>query len=221
MKHVVLINPNTSARTTAMMTQIARAHLSASISIEGVTARTGPPMILDAAALRASEDCVMEIGTSRAAKADGVIVSAFGDPAIARLRAAIRIPAVGICEASMLEASAGGRRFGIATVTPQLVENFGFKAEELGLASAYVGTRLTKGDPEILAADAENLLAALEVAVKHCITDGADAVIIGGGPLGQAAEALQHRFATPIIAPIPSAARLLLARLDAQAETAV
>jgi Asp/Glu/hydantoin racemase len=40
--------------------------------------------------------------------------------------------------------------------------------------------------------------------------DGAEAVIIGGGPLGQAAIALTPRFTTPIVAPIPAAVRRLL-----------
>jgi Asp/Glu/hydantoin racemase len=40
--------------------------------------------------------------------------------------------------------------------------------------------------------------------------DDAEAVIIGGGPLGQAATALAPRFTTSIIAPIPAAMRRLL-----------
>ena len=43
--------------------------------------------------------------------------------------------------------------------------------------------------------------------------DGAEAVAIGGGPLGQAAIALAPRFATSIIAPIPAAMRRLLRML--------
>jgi Asp/Glu/hydantoin racemase len=40
--------------------------------------------------------------------------------------------------------------------------------------------------------------------------DGADAVIIGGGPLGQAAEQLAGTLQRPLIAPIPAAARRLV-----------
>ena len=46
-----------------------------------------------------------------------------------------------------------------------------------------------------LAADRALLTEALAGRSAHCITlDGAEAVIIGGGPLGQAAEALRPRF---------------------------
>ncbi len=48
--------------------------------------------------------------------------------------------------------------------------------------------------------------AALADAVEACIAqDGAEEVIIGGGPLGEAARELQPMFTVPVIAPIPSA----------------
>lgn len=55
----------------------------------------------------------------------------------------------------------------------------------------------------------------LAEAVEACVADdGAEAVIIGGGPLGEAAEALQGSFAVPVIGPIPAACRVLVARLS-------
>ncbi|MBB6465834.1 Asp/Glu/hydantoin racemase [Aminobacter lissarensis] len=56
--------------------------------------------------------------------------------------------------------------------------------------------------------------------VRECIElDGAEAVIIGGGPLGQAAEQLQPMFDTPIIAPIPCAMERVLGLLPAGSGT--
>lgn len=216
MKHIVLINPNTSAKTTAMMTGIARHYLPAGFFIEGMTAQRGAPMITDPEALAASENGVVEMGISQKNRAGGMIVSAFGDPGLQRLRMLLDVPVTGLCEASMLEAAEGGRRFGIATVTPQLADSFSIQAEKLRLGHAFVGNRLTCGDPEQLAADPERLRTALETAVRECFElDGAEAVIIGGGPLGQAAEVLQHRFSAPVIAPIRSAVRLLVAKMNA------
>jgi len=205
MKHITLINPNTSRTTTAMMTEIARKYLPDDITVEGVTATRGVPMILNAEALAAAADGVIEMGLA-AGRSDGLIVSAFGDPGLDRLREVSGVPTVGICEASMFEASAGGRRFGIATVTPDLVDSFAAKADALGVSPLFTGTRLTSGDPEALASDPERLHAALAIAVRECFEkDGADAVIIGGGPLGEAARELQPMFPVPVIAPIPSA----------------
>lgn len=211
MTHIVIINPNTSEATTAMMTDIARQSVPAGISVEGMTAARGVPMILNGNELAASADGVVQMGLTAAPKADGIIVSAFGDPGLEQLRQMTDMPIIGICEASMLEAAFGGRRFGIATVTPDLVESFTAKAVSLGLADLFTGTRLTSGDPIPLSFDPERLRTALAIAVKECLElDGAEVVIIGGGPLGRAAAQLQQQLSAPVIAPIESAVRLLL-----------
>ena len=214
MTDILLINPNTSQATTAMMVEIASASLPPGFSVRGATARRGPQMIVNEQELSASGaevlDTMSAVGTGHA----GIIIGAFGDPGIEQVRAATTVPVVGIAEASMLDASARGtRRFGVATVTPDLVAAIDRRAAALGLHGMYTGIRLTDGDPRALAAEPDKLTAALGVAVRRCIDDGAQAVIIGGGPLGQAALALAGRFSVPVIAPIPAAVRLLLQRL--------
>jgi Asp/Glu/hydantoin racemase len=215
MKHIVLINPNTSAKTTAFMTDIARRYLPEGYSITAMTAESGVAMIVNVAELKASENGVVQMGLSQAKAAQGIIVSAFGDPGLETLRTCISIPVVGLCGASMIEASREGRKFGIATVTPDLVACFSDKARSMGFEGNYTGTRLTKGDPVQLASDPAALLLALEYAAQECIDDdGAEVVIIGGGPLGLAAESLQNSFAIPIISPIRCAVELLTTRIE-------
>lgn len=215
MKHITLINPNSSRSTTAMMVEIAGKYLPSAFTIEGVTATRSPVMIVDDAQLAAAADEVVEMARATGGSASGIIVSAFGDPGLERIRNETGLVAVGICEASMLAAGEGGRRFGIATVTPDLVDSFAGKARSNGVGDLFTGTRLTAGDPVVLAADPARLTEALAQAVRACVDeDGAEAVIIGGGPLGQAAEALQGQFAVPVIAPIRAAAQLLVKRLS-------
>jgi allantoin racemase len=173
-------------------------------------------MIIDVAALAASAPHVVEIGLSHGQDVSGVVISAFGDPGIKDLRSKVSLPVVGIAEAAMLEASDDRRRFGIATVTPELVGSIDAMAAELGLAHLYTGTRLTPENPLELAADPDRLIEALRRAVAACIQlDQAEAVIIGGGPLGNAATALSSSFSIPVIAPIPAAVRRLLTILSA------
>ncbi len=210
MKPVLLINPNSSAATTAMMVAIAQDCAGEGIAVTGATATRSPPMIVLAKDLAAAGPEVVEIGLRHADAVSGVVVSAFGDPGLDALRTQISIPAIGICEASMLEAASGGRRFGVATVTPDLAVPIEGRARDLGLLSLYTGIRLTPGDPVALAADAEQLERQLAKTVTECLEiDGAQAVIIGGGPLGQAAIGLARSFKAPIIAPIPAAVRRL------------
>jgi Asp/Glu/hydantoin racemase len=154
------------------------------------------------------------MGTADAAGLSGVIVSAFGDPGLDDLRGKLRVPVTGICEASILEASFGGRRFGIATVTPGLVDVLARKADALGVGALFTGTRLTAGDPQALMAEPSALEQALAEAVERSLADDqAEAVIIGGGPLGRAATGIARRFSAPVIAPIPAAVRRILKEL--------
>jgi allantoin racemase len=211
---ILLINPNTSTRTTAMMVEIAQAAAGAAGAVRGATASVGVPMIVNEEELAASAPEVLRIARQEGPGISGIIVSAFGDPGLDLIRNELTAPAVGLCEASMREASIGARRFGVATVTPGLAGAIGRKAAGLGLGALYAGIRLTEGDPRELAADPVRLEEALAGAVEACIRlDGAEAVIIGGGPLGQAASALGPRFRVPIIAPIAAATACLLREL--------
>jgi len=212
MYDILLINPNTSTATTEMMVGIAQSVAPAGYRIRGVTAARGVPMIVNAVQLAASAEQVAAMWQAYGAEASGVIIAAFGDPGIEALQALTDLPVVGICEASMREAGYEGRRFGIATVTPELVKAIDANADLLGLSHCYSGIRLTSGEPRALAANPQRLEAALADAVDECITrDGAQAVIIGGGPLGQAAIGLAAHFDVPIIAPIPAAVRRVVA----------
>lgn len=215
MPDILLINPNSSVATTAMMVQIAAGEGRPGFRIRGLTASAGPSMIVNQRELAAAAGEVDKVWRSAGGDWAGVVISAFGDPGIEQVRAASRVPVVGICEASMLEAGEGGRRFGIATVTPELVVPIDARAGDLGLRDIYTGIRLTTEDPRELAADPRALEEALAHAVRRCIEDdGAQAVIIGGGPLGQAAVGLAKRFSVPVIAPITAAMRLLHTRID-------
>lgn len=170
-------------------------------------------MIINEIQLVASAKQVVEIGQSQGTDCIGIIVSAYGDPGVTDLQGTLAVPVIGICEASMIDASQGGRKFGVATVTPDLAHAIAARAKSIGLAHLYTGIRCTPGDPEELASDEQRLRQELEIAIKLCIKDGAEAVIIGGGPLGEAAEYLRARFDIPIIAPISSAVELMIARL--------
>jgi allantoin racemase len=214
MTRILLINPNSSQATTAMMVRIAQAASPDGVEILGATAEHSVPMIVDPTALAASAPEVVEVGMRLGSGMSGIIISAFGDPGIAELRRQTTIPVVGIAEAAMLAASDNDRRFGIATTTPGLTTSINARAEELGVGRLYTGIRLTSGDPLKLAADPDRMTEALRLAVTECIEhDKAEAVIIGGGPLGNAAIALTPMFSIPVIAPIPAAVHRILRRL--------
>jgi allantoin racemase len=197
---ILLINPNSSHATTDMMVRIAQSAAPEGVEIIGATAEHSVPMMVDPAALAAAAPEVVEVGMRLSDGMSGIIISAFGDP--------------GIAESAILVASDMDRRFGIATTTPRLAASINARADELGVARLYTGIRLTSGDPLKLAADPDRMTEALRQAVSECIElDKAEAVIIGGGPLGNAAIALTPMFSVPVIAPIPAAVHRMMRRL--------
>ncbi len=208
---ILLINPNSNQATTDMMVRIAQSAAPDGVEIMGATAPHSPMMIVDPEALAATAPQVVEVGLGMGKDISGIIISAFGDPGFAELKRRASVPVVGIAEASMLAAADKGRRFGVATTTPKLVASIDAKAVELGVADLFTGVRLTSGDPVKLAAEPDRMTEALRQAVSECVElDKAAAVIIGGGPLGNAATALAPMFAIPVIAPIPAAVLRLM-----------
>ncbi|RZL98751.1 MAG: aspartate/glutamate racemase family protein [Variovorax sp.] len=212
---VLLINPNTSRETTAMMHGIARAALPPAFALESATAARGARMITTAEELSTSIEEVLSIGQAQASRVSAIVISAFGDPGLGRLRERVDVPVVGIGEAALREAAEGGRRFGVATTTPELEAPIVALVERLGLAARFTGCRIPPGDPLVLAANSVLQDEALAEAVRDAVErDGAQAVVIGGGPLSRSAERIAGRFAVPVIAPVAAAMRAVAATVS-------
>lgn len=212
MIRLLLINPNTSAATTAAMVTIARETAPEGVRISGVTVAFGAPLITDEAGLATAADAVTALAAALDPRDwDGAIVAAFGDSGLAALRGLLPIPVTGIGEAGMAEAAGGGRRFAVATTTPRLAAAISRAAA--GYGPLFRGVRLTPGDPAALTSDPAALQGALQRCCAEAVDlDGAEAVVIGGGPLAVAARALCPLFAVPIVEPVPAAVRLAVRR---------
>ncbi len=212
---ITLINPNTNGSTTRQMLALAQQAVGTQATLDALTASFGTPLICDEAALAVAAEAVMTLlPTLEQSRPDGVIIAAFGDPGRAHLSTHLACPVIGIAQAGMAEAAMGGRRFCVVTTTPDLVSAIMCTARGYGLGQQCLGVRLTPGDPRELMADASALEQALWVACEAAVReDGAEAIVIGGGPLAVAARALAHRLPVPVIEPVPAAVRRVLAEL--------
>jgi Asp/Glu/hydantoin racemase len=223
-KTVLLINPNTNSNTTAMMVDLAAEALAShGLRVTGITAAAGPSMIVDPESLAESAEHVREAAHGYLSGPDGgrvaaVIVAAIGDPGREQLDRELEIPVVGIGQGSLHAAAHHPdghlRRFAMATSTPLLVEALGKLVAAHGFQESFAGVRLTESEPLVLAADPERQYRELARAVSAASEmDGADAVIIAGGPLSATARRLAESTSVAIIQPVPSACRLLLTLL--------
>ncbi|WP_353472708.1 aspartate/glutamate racemase family protein [Salipiger sp. H15] len=205
---MLLVNPNSNAATTRAMCAIAGRVLP---DVTGWTAPAGPPLITSPEALAEAAGHVAAAAIPEGIA--GVIVSAFGDPGRAALAARLRVPVIGIGEAAARAAARGGRSFAVVTHTPALETSIDALMHNAAPGARYLGTYLAEGDPVALSKDPEKLDAALLYAVKLAHRDGAEAVIIGGGPLGEAADRLADHVPCILVSPILHAALAMRAKL--------
>jgi len=204
---LALVNPNTDSSVTQTMCTIAARTGVAEIT--GFTAPFGAHLITNEETLATAAEAVLSLAPHLTGF-DGIIIAAFGDPGLSALRTRLPVPVTGIAEAAMRTASQNGRRFAVATTTPDLRSSITIAANTHG---NFAGVWITPGDPAILSADRTRLIPALHAACTAAITaGGAQAVIIGGGPLADAAEALRDTIGVPLIAPVPEAVALALHR---------
>lgn len=182
---VVLVNPNTDRATTAMIT-----------GSEALADATRHVVALVQDLVHAPEGAPM------------VVVAAFGDPGVPELRdAGYRVTGIG--EAALQAAAAGGRRFAVATTTPDLAEAICGLVDRAGVADLFTGVELTTTDPLMLAEDPEACREELDAVVWRCLAAGAQRVVIGGGPLRDAAADLAGRYPDVIVEPLTAAAAVV------------
>ena len=207
MKPVLLINPNSSDATTATMVAIAGRHLA---DVQGWTNRAAPMMITEPKALAVAAD---QVAGADLPEARGVIVAAFGDPGALALSQRLTCPVIGIGAAAARTAAADGARFAVATTTAALRTSIDALMCDFGTEGSYLGSFMTPGDPQDLLADPAALDAALLDACAEARTAGAERVIIGGGPLAEAAARLTAQVDIPLVQPLPEACKAIAAHL--------
>ncbi|GAB4061102.1 aspartate/glutamate racemase family protein [Uliginosibacterium sediminicola] len=218
-KRIALLNPNTNDDTTQMMLGIAQQALlpASRVLIEGRTAPRGQSLIVNEPALAEAAQVVQEYGPQVAAEGfDALIVAAFGDPGLTALREQLAIPVTGIAEAGIAEAAAGGRRYSIVSTTPELRNSLQYLAGRYGHADSLVSIRITRGEVQRVMQDPLRMAEALLDSCRDAIElDGAEAIVIGGGPLASAARAIAALLGVPVIEPVVAAVRLSLQRCTA------
>lgn len=208
MRHLLVINPNTSEGVTHDLHRQLQAALGTGVAVRSVTARFGAPYIADEASYAVAAHATLDAwqrdraaAQHRAdARTDAVLIGCFGDPGLHALRECCTGPVTGLAEAALAQAAAlgdcaivtGGDRWG-----PML------RRICLGLphgerVRGIVTVALTGGQLRQDPATAETvLLAACQQAIAQY--PGVASLIIGGAALGGWAARLQSRVALPLI----------------------
>lgn len=203
---ILVINPNTNDGTTARIRLAAERAASDGTIIEAVTAPYGEKIIKTLESSALAGEAVLSLLAARASPVDAAVIAAYSDPGLQQAKATHPYPAVGIGEASMLEAAAASDRFSIITMGRPMVGYLRERAIEYGVGDKLATVRILPwsvraGRPS----DIDDLTAECISVIQQ---DGAGAVIIGGGPLAGFAEEISRIVMKPVLDGIVCAVRL-------------
>ncbi len=201
MRHLLLINPNTSASVTTLLHGHAQKTAGALVQVHAFTARFGAPYIACEASYAVAGHAVLDTWATALPTQtfDAVLIACFGDPGLMALRECSAAPVTGLAEAAFIEAAKTGR-FVVVTggarwkpMLEQLAQNLGFGAQLAGVFTvAQSGAELAR-DP----------IAARVILSKACSDAAAQfdarCVILGGAGLAGMAAQVQPLVNVPVI----------------------
>jgi Asp/Glu/hydantoin racemase len=206
---LLVVNSNTTDAVTDRIAAAARAVASPGTSVEAVSAPFGLPLIVTRADWLVAGPATLAALAARRGTYDAAVIACFGDPGLDAAKELLDVPVLGISEAAFHAAAMLGRRFGVVSFTAALRPMFEDCLAHHGMAARCAGFRMGPpfaGDPGRVAEERLDLLAAL--CAESVEQDGAEAVILAGGPLAGLAPVLQPRVAVPLVDGTQAAVRL-------------
>ena len=236
MRHLLVINPNTSEAFSTLLQQHVQAVAGPQVRVRTVTARFGSPYIaceasyavaahagLDAWAHALQERPAQPPGAQGAVASlpDAVLVGCFGDPGLFALRESSPVPVTGLAEASFVQAAARGR-FAIVTGGVRWKPMLERLAAMLGVGDALAGILTVAPTGAEMAADPVGARALLARACNEAARRWqVQTVIVGGAGLAGIAAAIQPLVEVPLIDSVQAGAHHALqmpASADARAQ---
>jgi allantoin racemase len=152
---------------------------------------------------------ILEVERAEKEGYDGVILSCFGDPGLRPAKEAVRIPVVGVAEASIHLASLLGRRFAVITAGPPdagayMMDNFKvYEMDHKCIAVKSLGICILG-----LAEDHDTEVNQFVQLANELIERGAEVIVIGCTGMTEIAKQIASRLPIPVISPAPAALKI-------------
>lgn len=114
--NLLILNPNSSETMTAQVLEAAGCYAPTGGALRGITATQGPAVIASRESFAAGGLAAQALWPAQDdGWADAVLLACFGDPGLAELRRASRVPVIGMADAALTEAAQLGQPFHIIT----------------------------------------------------------------------------------------------------------
>jgi allantoin racemase len=215
MRHLLLINPNTSTATTERLAQTLRPLCAADVQLALRTASLGARYISCEASHAMAGAAVLQAWAEHLADATvplhGVLIGCFGDPGLFALRESSACPVTGLAEASFIEAARHGP-FAIVTGGERWKPMLRRLALGLGYGEQLRHVETVAPTGAQMQADREMALRHLAQACREASRPGVRALIIGGAGLAGYAHALQAQVDLPLIDSAHAGLKVLMER---------
>jgi allantoin racemase len=198
MFRLALLNPNTDARHTSAMGDVARAVLPDSCEVTAVSAERGPSSLESAVDSAVAGAEVVSLMRSLPAH-DAYLIACFGDPALDAARELTRAPVVGIGEAAAQAAAAISKRFAVITTLPRGIAAIEDSLGRQGLRGRCVGVVPLRIPVAEQGAEHDETTDAIVDAGMHLVLErGAEALILACGGMAEIARKVQQRVGVPV-----------------------
>jgi allantoin racemase len=217
MKRLFIINPNTSASVTSLLTNFASKIVASEAIITSATAAFGAPYIDSEASYAVAAHATLEAMKTALLYENtaphSILIACFGDPGLLALRESTDIPVSGLAEAAFMEAAKFGR-FAIVTGGARWKPMLERHAHMLGFDATLAGIHTVQPSGLQLAQDPAAAKILLAEACKTALRDfNAQAVILGGAGLAGMAASIQSQVDAPIVDSVQAGVRLAVKKL--------
>ncbi len=215
MRHLLVINPNTSEAFSSLLQQHVQATAGPQVQVRTVTARFGSPYIACEASYAVAAHAGMDawahaLQEPGAPAPDAVLIGCFGDPGLFALRDGSPVPVTGLAEAAFMQAAARGR-FAVVTGGAKWKPMLERLARMLGCHEQLAEVLTVAPTGAELAADPQAARALLAQACRDAARRGPVAsVIVGGAGLAGMAAAIQPGVDVHLIDSVEAGAQVAM-----------
>ncbi|WP_413720627.1 aspartate/glutamate racemase family protein [Silicimonas sp. MF1-12-2] len=207
-----VINPNSSVHVTEGIDRAVHPLRAWGHTIRCLTLAEGPAGIETDAHVAGVIDPQMRLAASLK-DASGIVSACFSDPGVARMRATLRLPVIGIREAAVTQALTLGRRFGVIAIGEASVRRHLAAFRDMGLMERLAGDRpLGLSVTEL--SDREKTAGRMKETGRLLRDeDGADVLIMGCAGMAEYRSEIEEDTGLPVIEPCQAAVALALGRI--------
>jgi len=216
-KKILILNPNTSEETVASMEKECKKIASPETEVQVVCIPTKENfssfVVLNYTDLAICTVEATKIAWQQRNNFDGIVVAGFSDVGLDAIRELLDIPVIGIAEAAYHVAALLGHRFSVLTGTSKWTPPKQDYVKAVGVESKVVSFRSYSEWNDLVST--EDLRKSLiDTARKAIVEDGAEVIIIGGGPLVGLGKEVENELGIPVIDPTLNALKLMEGLID-------